>query len=283
MIDIIVNPVSGKGAGHAALHKIQAYLTANNVEYKFHILKKAGDAKTITQKLCKDGATRIAAIGGDGTFHEVLNGMDFSKARLGLIPAGRGNDFAVGAGLSFNPVESIKKVVEGKPLDLDYIQVGDLRCLNVCGTGLDIEVLKLTEKYKSKLSYVKSLFKCLFNYKPYTVKVFVNGKEESYKCVMAAFCNGTQFGGGIKVCPPAVNNDGLLDLIVVKEPKCPTIFVMPEFCKGKHMGKYYVEHIACESAKIACQDSNFIELDGEIYESNVMDAKIVKGGFKTFE
>lgn len=283
MIDIIVNPVSGKGAGHAALHKIQRYLRTNNVEYKFHVLKKAGDAKAITSELCRNGATKIAAIGGDGTFHEVLNGMDFTKARLGLIPAGRGNDFAVGAGLSFNPVESIKKVVNGEPEDLDYIQVGDLRCLNVCGTGLDIEVLKLTEKYKTKLSYVKSLFQCLFNYKPYNVTVSINGEEKSYKAVMAAFCNGTQFGGGIRVCPPAVNNDGLMDFIVVKEPKCPTLWVMPEFCKGRHMNKYYVEHIRCESAKITCEDSSFIELDGEIYESSVMDAKIIKGGFKTFK
>lgn len=283
MIDIIVNPVSGGGAGLKSLEKIEKFLNDQNIEYKTHLMSRAGDGKLIAEKLCKSGSKKIAAIGGDGTFHEVLNGMDFSKARLGLIPAGRGNDFAKGQKLTFDPVEAIKKVCQGEADDRDYLQVGKLRCLNVCGTGLDIEVLKLTEKFKTKLSYVKSLFKCLLNYKPYTVTVTVNGESKTYSAVMAAFCNGSQFGGGIKLCPPAVSNDGLMNLIVVKEPRCPTICVMPEFVKGFHMKKYYVEHIVCENAVIKCDDSSFIELDGEIYENNVMDCRIVKGGFKTFK
>lgn len=282
MIDLIVNPVSGKGAGSKALQVIEEYLKSQFKEYKVHLLTKSGEGQSVAAKLCKEGAKTIAVIGGDGTFHEVLNGMDFSKARLGLIPAGRGNDYAKSAGLPFDPIEAVNKVLSGDPEDRDYIQVGKRRCLNVCGTGLDVEVLFLTERYKTKLSYVKSLAQCLLNYKPYTISVTVNGEEKIYKCVMAAFCNGTQFGGGIKVCPPAKNDDGLMDLMIVKEPWCPTICVMPGFVKGKHMKKKFVEHLTCESAKITCIDSKYIELDGEIYEDNVMDAHIVKGGFKTF-
>lgn len=283
MIDIIVNPVSGKGAGSKALQIVEDYLKTQYVEYKVHVLTKSGEGKDVAAKVCKAGAKTIAVIGGDGTFHEVLNGMDFKHARLGLIPAGRGNDYAVGTGLSFDPIEAINKILSGDPVDRDYIQVGNRRCLNVCGTGLDIEVLLLTERYKTKLSYVKSLAKCLLNYKPYTVSVKVDGVERMYKCVMAAFCNGSQFGGGIKVCPPAKNDDGLMDVMIVKEPWCPTICVMPGFVKGHHMKKNFVEHITCESARITCIDSNYIELDGEIYEDNVMDARIIKGGFKTFK
>lgn len=282
-IDIIVNPVSGKGAGKRTLHKVEEHLKAKNIKYSVHLLTKCGEGKTVAAELCKNGSSVIAAIGGDGTFHEVLNGMDFTNARLGFVPAGRGNDYAVGAGLSFDPVEAVEKIIAGIPDDRDYIQLGNRRCINVCGTGLDIEVLNLTEKYKAKFSYVKSLIKCLLNYKPYTVSVKVDGQERMYKCVMAAFCNGTQIGGGIKICPVAVNNDGVMDLMVIKEPWCPTIFVMPGFVKGRHMKKSYVEHIKCESARITCLDSRYIELDGEIYEDNVMDAHIVKGGLKTFK
>lgn len=282
MIDIIVNPVSGKGVGLTALEKVKKYLDENSISYNVHVLEKHGDGVNVTQDVCRSGATVIAAIGGDGTFHEILNGMDFSNTRLGLIPAGRGNDYAVGAGLSFDAVTAMKSIVHGRFQDRDYIQVGSRRCLNVCGTGLDVEVLRLTEKYKTFLSYNASLAKCLLKYEPYIVRVELNGEQKEYKCVMAAFCNGTQFGGGIKLCPDAKIADGKMNLLIVKEPNCPTIFVMPNFVAGHHIGKYYVEHVVCEKAKIICCSSNYIELDGEIYEDNELDAHIVQGGFKTF-
>ena len=115
MIDLIVNPVSGKGAGSKALQVIEEYLKSQFKEYKVHLLTKSGEGQSVAAKLCKEGAKTIAVIGGDGTFHEVLNGMDFSKARLGLIPAGRGNDYAESAGLPFDPVEAVNKVLSGDP------------------------------------------------------------------------------------------------------------------------------------------------------------------------
>ncbi len=271
------------GAGKKCLEKVEEYLKSKNEAYTVLVLSRPGEGITIAESLCKGGAEKIAVIGGDGTFHEVLNGMDFSKCRMALIPAGRGNDYASGAGLTFDPIKAIEAVVQNRIIDRDYIQIGKRRCLNVAGTGLDIEVLRLTEKFKTKLSYNASLVRCLLNYKPYEVKIEVNGTEKTYSCIMAAVCNGNQFGGGIKLCPPAKNDDGKMNLIIVKQPRVPTLMVMPVFVSGNHMNKSWVEHITCESAKITCLTSSSVELDGEIYEDGQMDAHIVKGGFKTFE
>ena len=207
--------------------------------------------------------------------------MDFGAARLGLVPAGRGNDYAVGAKISFDPKIAMQAIVHGKPASRDYIQVGDRRCLNVCGTGLDVEVLKLTEENKN--TYIFSLSKLLINYKPYTVQVERDGWTQEYKCVMAAFCNGTQFGGGIKICPPAKNADGKMDLMIIQPPKGPVLMAMPVFVAGQHIGKPWVEHVVCDKAKITVTNAQAIEIDGEIYQDTVLDARIVPGGFKTFE
>lgn len=280
MYDIVANLIAGKGDGERCLKIVESYLTKNNIEFKTSIIPGRRTAQALTAELCKGGARKIVAIGGDGTFHEVLNGMDFSKARLGFVPAGRGNDFAQSAGISFNPEEAIKNIVLGKESELDYIQVGNRRCLNVCGTGLDVEVLRLTDSKKN--TYVASLANLLLHYKPYTVQVENGGITKEYRCVMAALCNGTQFGGGIRLCPPAKFNDGKMNLLIVKKPAFPTILAMPAFVAGKHMNKSYVEHVVCDSAKITVTDSAAVELDGEIYDTNVLDGRIVPGGLKTF-
>ena len=247
MYYIIANLQSGRGAGKKCLEAAQKYLTEENLPFKTECIDGHGSGRALAQKACQEAKAAepsndsslsnntVIAIGGDGTFHEVLNGMDFGAARLGLVPAGRGNDYAVGAKISFDPKEAMQTIVHGKPVARDYIQVGDRRCLNVCGTGLDVEVLKLTEENKN--TYIFSLSKLLLNYKPYTVQVERDGFTQEYKCVMAAFCNGTQFGGGIKICPPAKNDDGKMDLMIVKPPKGPTIMAMPAFVAGQHMAK----------------------------------------------
>lgn len=297
MYYIIANLQSGKGAGKKCLETAEKYLKENNLEFQTEIIDGHGSGRALAQKVCQEAKAlqaqnaaasndsgslhTVIAIGGDGTFHEVLNGMDFSAARLGLVPAGRGNDYAVGAKISFDPKIAMQAIVHGTPVDRDYIQVGDRRCLNVCGTGLDVEVLKLTEENKN--TYIFSLSKLLLNYKPYTVQIERDGMTQEYQCVMAAFCNGTQFGGGIKLCPPAKINDGKMDLMIVKQPKGPVLMAMPVFVAGQHMGKAWAEHVVCDKAKITVMNAGCIEIDGEIYNDNVLDAQIVPGGFKTFE
>ncbi len=282
-MEIIANKTSGKGNGAKCLSKATAYLDERGIPYTVHETTRVGHAKAMTQELCASGADVIVALGGDGTFHEVLNGIDFAKARLGLVPAGRGNDFAIGTkAASLDPVKAIASIVDGTPKELDYIQISDKRCLNVGGTGLDVEVLLKTAKSKNKISYVTSLFRCLLRYKPYHVQVTANGETNDYDCIMVGVCNGTQIGGGIRLSPVSIADDGKLDVIIMEKPKhVPTVFVMPKFVKGKHMNEPYTKRIICESVKI--QTPAPVQLDGEIYYDLPFDAHIVKNGVKTFE
>lgn len=280
-MEIIANPKSGKNNGSIALKKVQAYLNNRNIPHTIHITNKSGHAKELAKELSAKGAKKIVALGGDGTFHEVLNGIDFSKSSIGFIPAGRGNDFAKASKISMNTEEALEAIIKGTPATYDYIQIGDLRCLNVAGTGLDVEVLKYTENKNNKITYIGSLLKCLLNYKPYTIQVELDGLIQTYKCVMAGLCNGNQFGGGIKLCPPATHDDGKLNLIIIeKPPRIPTVFLMPCFVKGKHMHKPFVKHFLCDQVKITTPAP--IQLDGEIYFNHAFDAHIVTGGVKTF-
>lgn len=284
-IEIIANITSGKGRGSKCLDKVVAHLNEQCVPYEIHETTRKGHAGELASTLSANGAKIIVALGGDGTFHEVLNGIDFSVSRMGMIPAGRGNDFAIGTGaVSADPVKAIEAVLRGDALDLDYIQVADKRCINVAGTGLDIEVLLKTAKSKNKLTYVASLFRCLLKFKLYHVEVEENGAMNAYDCIMAGVCNGTQFGGGIRLSPVSVADDGKLDIIIMQKPKhTPCIFVMPKFVKGKHMNTAYTRHIVCENVKIIPPPGTPLELDGEIYYDLPFEASVVKKGLKTFQ
>ncbi|MCH5166053.1 MAG: diacylglycerol kinase family lipid kinase [Clostridiales bacterium] len=281
-MDIIANVKSGKGKGAKCLSAVTSYLDEHGIQYNVHVTERVGHGKELASELCNSGATTLVALGGDGTFHEVLNGIDFDKARLGLVPAGRGNDFAIGTkAASLDPVKAIADIVRGEHKELDYIQVGDKRCLNVAGTGMDVDVLLKTANSHNKLTYTASLFRCLLKFKPYHVEVTTNGETKEYDCIMVGVCNGSQFGGGIKLSPFSVADDGTLDLMIVEKPKrTPTIFVMPKFVKGKLTNKPYYHLVKCEAVHIKTPAP--VELDGEIYYDLDFDAHVVKGGVKTF-
>lgn len=281
-MDIIANRCSGKGTGEKCLDAVTKYLDERGIEYTVHTTERRGHGMELAKTLSAAGSNVIVALGGDGTFHEVLNGIDFQKSRMGFIPAGRGNDFAIGSNaISLDPIKAIDNIVNGIERDLDYIQIGNRRCVNVGGTGMDVDVLLKTAKSKNKLTYVASLLRCLLHFKPYHVTAEINGESKQYDCIMLGVCNGTQFGGGIKLCPVAKPDDGKMDVIIMTKPKHkPTIFVMPKFVKGKHMDMKCTTHIICESIKVTTDAP--VELDGEIYYDLDFDARIVKGGLKTF-
>lgn len=280
-MEIIANPHSGKNKGMDIVQQVKSYLDGRNIPYTVHLTREQGHGQYLARELCRQGADTIVAIGGDGTFHEALNGMDFTRSRLGFIPAGRGNDYATGTGISCNPLEALAPIVARIPADMDFIQVDKVRCLNVGGTGLDVAVLEHTAHKKNSISYATSLVHCLLKFDPYPIQVELEGQTRNFTCVMAAVCNGTQFGGGMQLCPPARNNDGLIDLMVICKPRgIPTIAIMPGFVKGKHLGKSYTTHLRCTSVKIKTPAP--IQLDGEIYRSLNFDTRIVPGGCRTF-
>ena len=219
MLNIIANIKSGKGRGLKNVRKIVEYCLGKNVAYSLYLTNKPGHATELARSLTKNGG-EIVALGGDGTFHEVLNGIsDIQNTALGFIPSGRGNDFVRAAGCSLDPIKALEDILRGETKSIDYIDVNGTRCLNVAGTGLDIDVLERVAGKTNKISYLVSLIYCLHHFKPYHVKVKVNGEEHVFDCIMAGVCNGIAIGGNIRLSPLSLIDDGKLDVIVMTMPE----------------------------------------------------------------
>ena len=282
MYQIICNPVAGRKRAAKNLRVVEKILTERAIEYKVHQSCDVHDAEDIARKLTQAGETEFLVLGGDGTLNEVLNGLaDPSVCTIGLIPSGTGNDFAGRRGISLDPEKALMRVLEGEAQPVDYIDVSGTRCMNVAGLGIDVDVLVRCQKgkMKGKLKYLFSLMKSLFAYKGSRVKIVSEGKEETRNVLICAACNGSQFGGGIKICPPAREDDGMMDIVLVDciggAWKIVKAFV--QLMKGKILEYPLTTYFRCEKVEFIPEEAAPIQLDGEVYQNHAFEAKICKG------
>lgn len=286
MLNIILNANTSKGK--AAQKKIEELLRQRGEEFCFYPTSYAGHTKILAGQIAASGEKNIIAVGGDGTFHEVINGIkDLSSVNLGFIPLGSGNDFAKCAKLPKKLNAALDRILKRNIRKVDYISFSNgLRCLNVTGTGLDIEVLKKTlamRRLKGKPKYLWALIRVLKNFEPYKIQVDKgDGNIQTYECIIVAVCNGTDFGGGMKISPCSDIADGKLNLVIVKMVERKKIkFLLPKFLNGRHINMYFTEHYEVEKVKVI-SDNVKVELDGEIYSHVPFECEVVKGGINMY-
>ena len=283
---IITNPTAGKSKSLKNLEKVEKVFSEKGVSYETHFTRGVGDATTIVRELTLAGETEIIALGGDGTLHEVLNGLvDPTACHLGLIPSGTGNDFAERARISLDAEKTARFILENQPKDTDYIEISGKRCMNVAGLGMDVEVLERCQRgrLKGKIKYFISLIQTIFKYKGTKIIVEADGDRKEYDALIANACNGSVFGGGIKICPTAEIDDGKMDAIVVENlgGKLKIIGALIQLMKGKILEYPKATHIRCKQLKLAMENPCTIQMDGELYKGVPFDAQI-KSGLKMY-
>ena len=282
MYHIILNPVAGKKKALKNLAIAERILNERGIAYEAHKTCAIHDAEDIARRLTLAGEQDVIVIGGDGTLHEVLNGLaDPSKVRLGLIPSGTGNDFAEKAGIPEDAEKAMQLILSGEAKATDYLEVGGRRCMNVGGMGMDVDVLERCQqgKLKGKIKYLMSLTKSLFAFKGLPITIESEGRKENRDVLVAVACNGSQFGGGISICPTAVEDDGLIDVVVVDciGGKIKIIKAFMELMKGRVLSYPLTTHFQCEKVSFTPDTPIAAQLDGEIYTDLVFEVQLRKG------
>ncbi len=287
MYHIIVNPQGGKGKSLKALTTVEEIFKNNNAQYVVHKTEYAGHATEIARELSKIPDTNIVVMGGDGSFHEVLCGIDnFDNVTLGLVACGSGNDFIKKSGHSTNVKEAVKTILNGKVGFVDYMELGKYRCLNVGGGGMDVDVLLKyanCKTLKGKAAYYYSLFYTLLHTRFHHLRITADGVTKDTSVFMIGVGNGGFIGGGIPICPNAIVDDGLLNVGYVSEmKKSKIIFRLFKFLKGKHVGTDWGGEYTAKKVTIEALDDSRFELDGEIIEDTKLDIEVVHNKLKMF-
>lgn len=287
MYHIIVNPQGGKGKSLKALTTVEEIFKNNNAQYVVHKTEYVGHATEIARELSKTPDTNIVVMGGDGSFHEVLCGIDnFDNVTLGLVACGSGNDFIKKSGHSTNVKEAVQTILNGKVGFVDYMELGKYRCLNVGGGGMDVDVLLKyanCKTLKGKAAYYYSLFYTLLHTRFHHLRITADGVTKDTSVFMIGVGNGGFIGGGIPICPNAIVDDGLLNVGYVSEmKKSKIIFRLFKFLKGKHVGTDWGGEYTAKKVTIEALDDSRFELDGEIIEDTKLDIEVVHNKLKMF-
>ncbi len=282
MYHIIVNPTAGKNRAAKNLAVVERVFTERGVPYEVHKTCAVHDGTFIAKRLTEAGERELIVVGGDGTLHEVLGGIsEPSACRLGLIPSGTGNDFAGRLGLPLDAEKAAERILDGEAKPIDYLEVGGVRCMNVAGMGMDVDVLERCQrgKMKGKLKYLFSLVKSLFAFKGLPVTFEREGVEEKHAALIAAVCNGTRFGGGISICPVAEVDDNKIDVVVVDciGGKIKIIKAFLKLMKGKILEYPATTHFRCERVRFQPDTPCTVQLDGELYRDLDFDVQIKQG------
>ncbi len=289
MLYFIANALSGKGKGKETAQKIKNILAEKNVEFQLVFTEAKSHAVKLAKEISKkEDCTGIIAVGGDGTFSEVLNGID-THIPLGFVSSGSGNDFM----RSFAPQKSLEDqlqpILENKTKKIDYIQVNDNRSLNVAGTGFDVDILLREEKIrkvlKGSLSYYTALIVTLFTMKFRNFKITIDDEIElNEPCLIMAMANGKYFGGGMPISLDSSLEDGVMDLTIVKKvPFYAIPGLLIKFMKGTlSKSKKYVSLYHCTKIKCEVTPEVKINLDGELFDMPVFTAVLKKGELTVF-
>lgn len=289
MLHFIYNPIAGKGRSARFRAALEPRLASLGVEHAFYETRGRRDAIDVARRLTTgtQGDMDIVAMGGDGTLNEVLNGLDDpARVRLGIIPCGSGNDFAAVAGIPDDPDGALDVLLKGEAKPTDFMDCSGVRGINAVGTGIDVDILKRYARMrllKGSAAYLASLVLTLFSYCSREFDEVTDDGRRAHRALIACAGNGQRFGGGIPICPEAVIDDGLMDIVIVDDisrPQIPGAFI--KLLKRQILTVPTTSFRRDSRLRIKSASPMPIQIDGEIYEDLPFDLRVVSGVLRVF-
>ncbi|MDR5658897.1 diacylglycerol kinase family lipid kinase [Serpentinicella sp. ANB-PHB4] len=282
----IINPVAGKHNSEATISIIKEKMKKHGLKHEIKITSRVGEAKQLAKDAISSHIDTIVAVGGDGTIHEVLNGMVNSNKNLGIIPAGTGNDLARTLGLPLDIEESLDKIIEGKIKKIDIGCFNEEYFINFASVGLDALIASEANKIKkliaSKYAYILSVILSLTRFKSPKLKIRIDDLYMEKDIMLVAICNGAYYGGGMKIAPKADLQDGCFDICIVnKMNKLKLLWLFPSIFKGNHIKYKDVEMFKGRKVEIDYEGYIEVNTDGEIKNARPVCLEIMNKKIRT--
>jgi diacylglycerol kinase (ATP) len=251
-IRFLVNPASGRGTGRAHVDRIR--VLASRYGAGLVVTRKVSDLWEQARRAAEDGVERLLVAGGDGTMHLAIQGLAGSDCALGVIPLGTGNDFAGTLAVPPELEPAVERALTGEIRSIDLIRVGEIYSVSYVGAGFDSEVTRFANEVKilrGPLVYFYAVIHTLITFEPPRMRVVYDAGTFEGKVMFAVVNNLPRFGGGMRIAPDAKIDDGLLDLVIVKEvPKPVLLSIFPKVYTGKHVGHPAVQIVRTRRAEI---------------------------------
>lgn len=298
----VVNVFAASRKAGSIWKKAALRLEAAGVDYKARFTGGEYNATGLARKAASEGYRRFLAVGGDGTIHDVLNGIaeyvyspesegvKLSDFTLAVVPVGSGNDWVKSVGVPCDVNAAVDLISQGNIGRQDVVRVNvydgmpedgqECRVVatsymaNIAGIGLDARVCEIVNRkkeqgYRGKKLYVSALLYCIRHRVPVYARVICDGKEVFRgKYLSMAFGIGRYSGGGMRQTSLAVMDDGLLDVTVIPDIPLWTIAKeVPKLFTGTFHKVDVLTQARCRKVTVlpdSGSDAEPVEVDGEV-------------------
>jgi diacylglycerol kinase (ATP) len=278
---IILNPVAGRGASLRALDPVCRALRAQGWAMDVERTERPGHAVALAAQAAQGGARHVIAVGGDGTVHEVANGLLSvgSDAALGVVPVGSGNDFAKLVGVyRHDPARAVARLVTAEVRRFDAGRVLDEWFVNSMGFGFGPAVVRTRNampRLRGFLSYLVPVLRTFATFRPPFFEVRATGFAERGYMMMVEVCNGTTAGGSYRFAPDADPADGKLDICLIRRVSLPRfLLAIPRVMRGTHGKMREVALVRTAALVIRSREPLLLHLDGELREPGVRECTV---------
>ncbi len=272
----VVNPAAGGGRARGRLDELVRIFTAAGARVDIVRTPGPGEATRLAREAADEGYARVIAVGGDGTVHEVVNGLVGSAVELAIVPLGSANDFAAALGLR-GWRSAARLAATGRARAVDMAVANGRAFANCVGVGVDAAGARILARHTrvlGRLGYLTAALVALATYRPRPVRVRVDGDVIVGKHLLVVAANGERFANGMRIAPGAAVDDGMLDLCVVGETTfAEGIALLARVYRGTHVGQPKVRMARVRKVLIEQEGVLPVELDGELTKAERIEVR----------
>lgn len=282
---IIINPVSGGGRARRLWPRLAAALARYGIQCDHAVTSHAGHAVQLAQQAIASGHRRLLALGGDGSFNELVNGLvaqrevPLDELLAAIAPLGTGNDWAHAMQVPDDPDLLAAAMLRGRSrrVDLGVAEVPGiagsaprrLAFHNNAGAGINAEALRLALRSGPRaLAYLIGLARALMRYEAPLFEVSADGRLRSGRYLIALAAIGHYYGAGMRLAPAAQLDDGFFDLVLIETMSIMgALRRLPKLFNGRLASDPAVHTVRCRSVTIHATPACGIEIDGQDFGS----------------
>jgi diacylglycerol kinase (ATP) len=287
-VKIILNPMADMGNAWRVARDLRS-ITEQHGGVDWSGTVYPGHAIELARHAGEQGYDMVIAMGGDGTVHEVVNGLmktpEENRPILGVVPVGSGNDFAHGIKVSQKPTEALVCALDGEVSKVDLGLMTDEQGRqeyfdNTVGIGFDTIVTIRSHRLpllRGFLMYLTAVIQTIFlNHDPIRMQIETDDQKWEQSNLLLTICNGPREGGGFMIAPEAKIDDGILHYAIIENVSRPMMFrLIPEVMNGTHGRFKQVTMGSCKRMGVNADCPLYIHTDGEIYSGFGTDVRKV--------
>jgi YegS/Rv2252/BmrU family lipid kinase len=274
-VKVILNPYANRWGARRRLDQVRQALVMAGVTAEIVEVPGPGQGTRLAYEAGQDSYDAIIAAGGDGTVHEVVNGLIQAAGTgatmpLGILPVGTGNDFNDMAGLPRDLVQSARIIAQGKTRLVDAGQVNGHYFNNNCALAMEpmvtIENIKI-ERLSGNIRYIAALIRALVKLQAWHMRIRWEGGGYEGPIYLLSVCNSPRTGGMFYMSPEAKLDDGLFDIVLAPEiPKRTVMAILPRLFNGSHIKHPVISHTRSAWLDVESRPGTPVHADGEVID-----------------